>query len=117
MDIAYPGFGRIVVEGTEYDHDIVIDHGAIRKRDKGPSRRFTAQHGHTPLSPAEDIPWSGGLLIVGNGYSGRLPVLPEFEEAAASHGVDLEIMGTAEACEIISGMENSTVTAVLHVTC
>ena len=48
MDIEYPGFGVIEVEGTRYNHDVVIEAGAVRKRDKGPSRSRGGS-GHTPL--------------------------------------------------------------------
>lgn len=117
MDIEYPGFGTIVVEGTRFDHDVVIEAGAVRARDKGPSRRLKGQFGHTPLSAAESIPWLGDKLIIGSGHSGRLPVLDGVREAAAAHGVELVEMGTADACDLIRRMNHSDVYAILHVTC
>jgi hypothetical protein len=30
-------FGRITIDGVIYEHDVVIDHGTIRKRKKKPS--------------------------------------------------------------------------------
>ena len=51
------GFGVIEVEGTRYEHDVVIDRGVVRKRRKGPSKAYRDGYGHTPLSTAEDIPW------------------------------------------------------------
>jgi hypothetical protein len=39
-----------------YDHDLIIDHGTIRKRKKAASRTFRGTYGHTPLSAEEDIP-------------------------------------------------------------
>lgn len=117
MDIEYPGFGRIVVGGESYDHDIVLDGGQLRARDKGPSRHMKEQFGHTPLSSAEDIPWSTSTLVVGTGYSGRLPVLPEIEQEADDRGVDLVVMPTAEAVDLLAGPDQSEVHAVLHVTC
>lgn len=117
MDIDYPGFGRIVVNGATYDHDIVIDKGAIRPRDKTPSRNLKARYGHTPLTRNEEIPWSGNRLVVGSGYSGRLPVPREVGEEAASRGVELLVMPTSEACAVISRLPADEVTAILHVTC
>lgn len=38
MDVTYPGFGTIEVDGQRYDHDIVVEHGTVRARDKSPSR-------------------------------------------------------------------------------
>jgi hypothetical protein len=33
-------FGRITVDGITYEHDVVIDHGKVRKRNKKPSKKF-----------------------------------------------------------------------------
>lgn len=117
MEVVYPAFGSIVVEGEAYDHDVVIERGSVRKRDKGPSRSRRAAYGHTPLSAAEDLPWSGARLVIGSGYSGRLPVLEDVTAAAAEHGTELVIVPTAEACELLRGVEPAEVNAVLHVTC
>ncbi len=117
MDVVYPGFGRIAVNGVDYDHDIVIEGGAVRARDKTPSRKAKGRYGHTPLTGDEEIPWSGRRLIIGTGYSGRLPILDEIGEEASSRGVGLEAMPTSEACDLISGLPDDEVTAILHVTC
>ena len=50
MDVRLLGFGSIQVEGRAYEHDIVIDRGAVRKRSKKPSRPYRDKFGHTPLS-------------------------------------------------------------------
>jgi len=50
-------FGSIRIDGVTYQHDVVIDHGRVRKRKKKPSKAFREAFGHTPLSVAEDIPW------------------------------------------------------------
>ena len=117
MDIEYPGFGRIRVAGIDYYHDIVIDAGKVRARDKKPSKTLRSRYGHTPLSEAEEIPWSGRRLIIGSGYSGMLPIVPQLTEEAAAHGVELEIMPTAEACALLRTLMVEDANAVLHVTC
>ena len=33
-------FGSIRINGTTYEHDVVIDRGHIRKRNKKPSKKF-----------------------------------------------------------------------------
>ena len=33
-------FGSIEIDGVTYTHDVVIDHGRVRKRKKKPSRKF-----------------------------------------------------------------------------
>lgn len=116
MDIHYPGFGTVIVEGTQYDHDVILEDGRPRKRDKSPSRDRKVG-GHTPLSTAEDVPWSKPRLVIGTGYSGRLPVLDEVRAEAASRGVALDVLPTAQACALLEGLEPDDVNAVLHVTC
>lgn len=117
MDIDYPGFGRIVVEGRTFDHDIVIEGNDVRPREKGPSRSLKSEYGHTPLSSEESLPWSRGRLIIGSGYSGRLPVLEEVLELGQSRGVEVTVMPTAEACKLLVQIDQEEVAAVLHVTC
>lgn len=116
MDIDYPGFGTIVVDGTRFDHDVVIESGRVRARDKGPSKAVK-RGGHTPLSAAEDIPWSNPRLVIGSGYSGSLPILPDVKEAATAHQVGLEIMPTADACALLRTLDAADANAILHVTC
>ena len=43
-------FGQISIDGSTYEHDVVIEDGAIRKRRKKPSKKFKEVYGHTPLS-------------------------------------------------------------------
>jgi hypothetical protein len=117
MDFVYPAFGTIVIDGEAYDHDVTIDSGEVAMRDKGPSRPLKGRQGHTPLSAEELIPWSQPRLIVGSGYSGRLPVLPEVKSEAERRGVDLVVMPTADAVDLLNETDQSEVNAILHVTC
>lgn len=117
MDIEYPGFGSVVIQGERFDRDMVVDGGRVRPRKKGPSKARRGEHGHTPLSAAEDLPWSGPRLIIGTGASGRLPILPEVFEEAQARGIEVVTVPTSEACELIRGIECDEVSAVLHVTC
>jgi hypothetical protein len=49
-------FGSLRIDGVTYDHDVVIDNGEVRKRNKKPSKKFRKAFGHTPLSLQEEIP-------------------------------------------------------------
>jgi hypothetical protein len=73
-------FGSIRVDGVTYDHDLIIDRGMIRKRNKAASRKFRGAYGHTPLSAAEDIPWRCRRLVVGTGADGALPALQQVRD-------------------------------------
>lgn len=117
MRFEYPKFGTIVVDGEQYDHDVIVADGVVRPRDKGPSRHLKRQYGHTPLSEDEDIPWSSPRLVIGSGFSGRLPVLPGLKQEAARQDVDVLVMPTAEAVELLNTTDESETSAILHVTC
>jgi hypothetical protein len=109
-------FGSIRIDGQTYDRDVVVDRGEIRKRKKGPSKELRAEYGHTPLSAAEDIPWKCGRLVIGTGHSGSLPVLPDIEEEARRRDVELVMVPTAKAIDVLNeGMKDTN--AVLHLTC
>ena len=110
-------FGLIEVEGQRYDHDIVIERGAIRKRKKGPSKPYRDEFGHTPLSADEAIPWSAPTLIVGKGVSGQLPLTPELHEEATRRGVEIIAEPTADACQRLASVDLDEVSVILHVTC
>jgi len=108
-------FGSIRIDGTTYEHDVVIDQGEVRKRRKGPSRRFREAFGHTPLSVEELIPWNCRRLVIGTG-TGALPVMEEVKLEAERREIDLVIAPTARAIELLQQRPADT-NAVLHVTC
>jgi hypothetical protein len=109
-------FGSIRVDGTMFDHDLVIDRGEIRKRKKGPSKELRSIYGHTPLSAREDIPWECRRLVIGSGAAGSLPIVEEIAEEAARRGVELVVMPTSEAIEELERSPDDT-NAILHLTC
>lgn len=111
------GFGSVEIDGTEYTHDVVIDRGELRKRNKAASKPFRGGFGHTPLSLAEDIPWGGRQLIVGTGVDGALPILPDVEDEAARRGIELIALPTDRACELVESLDRRDVRAILHITC
>jgi hypothetical protein len=115
MDMEYPEFGTIIIDGTSYNHDVVVDGGLVSK--KGPSKRFRSEYGHTPLSAGEEIPWSQPRLAIGTGFSGRLPVMLELKHRAEHNGVELVTMPTADACVLLRTLDSPDVNAILHVTC
>jgi hypothetical protein len=108
-------FGSICIDGTTYEHDVVIDRGEIRKRKKKPSKKYREKFGHTPLSIEEDIPWKCRRLVIGTG-AGALPVMEEVKQEAHRREVELTIVPTVEAIKALQ--ENPAHTnAILHVTC
>ena len=108
-------FGSIRIDGSTYEHDVVIDRGEIRKRKKKPSRQFRDAFGHTPLSIEERIPWQCRRLVIGTG-TGALPVMEEVQREAERRKVELVIVPTARAIELLKQQSVDT-NAILHVTC
>lgn len=94
-------FGSLQIDGTTYDHDVVIDPGKISKREKKRSKKFRDDFGHTPLSPKEDIPWKCSRLVAGTGTYGRLPVMDEVRREADRHMVKLLILPPLKAIEVL----------------
>ncbi len=110
-------FGLIEVDGRRYEHDVVIEAGAVRKRHKGPSKALRAEYGHTPLTASESIPWGGARLIIGTGHDGQLPIAPDLHAEAARRGVRVIAIPTAEACALLADIDARDARAILHVTC
>ncbi len=109
-------FGSIRIDGTTYEHDLVIDRGEICKRKKKASKRFRDTYGHTPLSVEERIPWECRRLIVGTGAYGSLPVMKEVKLEAERRKVELLILPTRDALAALNKQPEDT-NAILHVTC
>ena len=108
-------FGSIRIDGTTYEHDVVIDGGRIRKRKKKPSKKFRDAFGHTPLSVEEEIPWKCRRLVIGTG-TGALPVMEEVKQEAKRRKIKLVVLPTAKAIEAWKKEPDKT-NAILHVTC
>jgi len=108
-------FGSIRIDGVIYEHDVVIDRGEVRKRKKKASKRFRDAYGHTPLSLEEKIPWKCRRLVVGTG-TGALPVMKEVKLEAKQRKVELLILPTTRAIEILK-QKSADTNAILHVTC
>ena len=108
-------FGSIRIDGLTYDHDVLIDRGKVYKRKKKPSKKFRDKFGHTPLSPEERIPWKCRRLVIGTG-TGALPVMDEVKQEARNRNVELRILPTAQAIELLKAAGPDT-NAILHVTC
>jgi hypothetical protein len=109
-------FGSIRIDGVTYEYDVVLDRGEISKRKKKPSKAYRDAFGHTPLSNDERIPWKCRRLVIGTGANGALPVMKEVKAEAERRKVELLILPTAEAIEILRGDPAET-NAILHITC
>jgi hypothetical protein len=108
-------FGSLQIDDRSYEQDVVIERGEIRKRKKGPSKKFRDEFGHTPLSIEEKIPWKCQRLVIGTGAYGRLPVMKEVKIEAERRHVELVVVPTSDALRLME--RESKANAILHVTC
>jgi hypothetical protein len=109
-------FGTIRIDGKPCEHDVVIDRGEVRQRKKGPSKQFRDAFSHIPLSIEEKIPWKCRQLIIGTGAYGRLPVMKEVKREAERRQVELVMLPTSQAIDMLNKDPEAT-NAILHVTC
>src|SRR5437588_12117089 len=98
-------FGSIQIDGSSYEHDVVIDRGQVRKRKKKPSKKFRDTSGHTPVSQEEAIPWKCRQLVIGTG-TGALPVMDEVKQEAKRRKIKLVILPTKEAIQELKQESN-----------
>src|SRR6266545_2049069 len=89
-------FGSIRIDGTTYEHDVLIDRGEVRKRKKKPSKKFRTDFGHTPVSIKEQIPWKCRQLVIGTG-TGALPIMEDVKREAKRRKIKLVILPTKKA--------------------
>jgi len=108
-------FGEIRIDGETCDHDVVVDRGEVRRRKKGPSKRYRNDFGHTPVSLDERIPWRCKRLVIGTGEGG-LPVMAQVRAEARRRRVELMVLPTARAILVLRRYRQGT-NAILHVTC
>src|SRR4029450_5144064 len=109
-------FGSIRIDGGDYEHDVVIARGRVRKRKKKASKPFRDAFGHTPLSTKEDIPGNCRRLVLGTGANGALPVMDEVTAEAARREVTLVTVPTREAIRVLAAEPEDT-NAILHGPC
>jgi len=115
MEFESFSFGSVRIDGITYESDVLIDRGEVHKRRKKPSKKFRDQFGHTPVSVEEKIPWKCRRLVIGTG-TGALPVMDEVKREAKRRHVELVILPTAQAIEVLKRNRRAT-NAILHVTC
>lgn len=108
-------FGSIRIDGHTYNGDVLIDRGTVYKRKKKLSKKFREEFGHTPLSIKEVIPWKCRTLVIGTG-TGALPVMDEVKAEAKRRRVELLVLPTADAIDVLKRKPKQT-NAILHVTC
>lgn len=106
-------FGRINVDGIEYDSDIIVYSGRV-------DDKWWRKEGHRLC--LDDLKGVLGeqpeTLVVGTGYFGQMQIDPEVYETLKQQGIALIAHHTAEACTEFNRLrETQKVIAALHLTC
>lgn len=107
-------FGRVVVDGTVYDADVIVFPNHVQAdwwRSEG--HRLQMEDLGTVLEYGPD------LLVVGSGCYGAMDVPSATLKGLESGEIRLEVLHTAEACTRFNTLlrERRRVVAALHLTC
>jgi len=106
-------FGRIVIDGKQYDADVIIFPDRVEDD-------WWRREGHqlTTEDLKQVLKEKPEVLVVGTGYAGLMKVLPETREYLKSEGIQLIAEKTRKACEIYNQLSKyKRVIAALHLTC
>jgi len=107
-------FGRIIIDGAEYDADVIILPGRVIagwRRAEGHSLSLD------DLAPILDHPPE--LLVVGCGYFGRMKPAPALLDYLLERKIAMEAFGTKEACAALNRAFEAGINAAgaFHLTC
>ncbi|MGC9529315.1 MAG: Mth938-like domain-containing protein [Candidatus Bipolaricaulaceae bacterium] len=105
-------FGRVEVNGEEWDRDVAVLPGGTKP--------WVRKEGHRvhPDDLGDALAADPQLLVVGTGYFGRLQVSQEVEGLLAERGAELLALKTAEAVDAYNELSRKRRTcALLHLTC
>lgn len=106
-------FGKVVVDGTEYNKDLII----LPERIITNWRRLKGHELHI-YDISEIVAVQPDVLIVGTGDFGRMKVLEDTREHIKSEGIELIVYKTKKACETYNRVKDNKRTALaLHLTC
>jgi hypothetical protein len=113
-------FGSITVEGTVFDHDVVIDpNGRVTKRKKKLSKRVYGTSHTISLDEAKYVYKEGAgadRLIVGGGQYGRVTLSPEAADYLTQKKCQVVLRPTPDVIALWNESEGSAI-GLFHVTC
>ncbi len=111
-------FGVITVDGTQYQHDIVIrmDGSIVKRRKRLSKAQFGTSHKFSEQEAAFVYEEGCKRIIIGSGQNGRLTLMPEAEFFFKQKGCIIELHPTPEAVKRFNQAEKGTV-GLFHTTC
>jgi len=111
-------FGSITVEGTRYEHDIIIRlSGKVRRRNKHLSKSiYGTSHTISLGEICELYRKRAERIIIGTGHEGQVSLSPEAAEFLAEKRCQVDLAPTPEAIQCWNDAEG-LVLGLFHVTC
>jgi len=112
------GFGWIEIDGTRYEHDVLIRlDGTVEKRKKKLSKRVYGTSHTISLDEARHVAEKGArVLIVGTGQSDQVRLSPEADAYFGKHGCEVRAHPTPEALRAWNDAGPEAI-GLFHVTC
>jgi hypothetical protein len=113
-------FGSITIDGTVFEHDVVIAaSGTIKKRKKKLSKKVYGTSHTISLEEAKHVLGQAGKaerLIVGSGQYGRVELSPEAAAFVEGRRCRVLVLPTPVAIVAWNSAEDSPI-GLFHVTC
>jgi len=111
-------FGQITIDGTVYDHDVVIlSDGTVKKRKKKLSKKIYGSS-HTVALDEIRYFFEKGVttLVVGTGQQGILKLSDEAESFLKENGVEIQAAPTPKAIKRFNQTPDPK-NGLFHITC
>lgn len=105
-------FGSITIDGTNYDHDVIVYKGEVKE--------WWREQGHNvDINDLKELPEGIDIFVMGNGYSSRCAFPDETKKYLESKGVEVIVQKTGEAYKTYNKLaeEGKNVAAGFHLTC
>ncbi len=105
-------FGSITIDGTPYDHDVIVYKDKVEK--------WWRNQGHNvDLEDIKKLPEGIDIFIMGNGASGRCKFPEETKKALEQKGIKVIVEQTAEAVKKYNKLagQGENVAGGFHLTC
>ncbi len=118
MEIERTTFGTITIDGTTYDHDVVIRlSGEVVKRKKKLSKKYYGTSHILSKDEAKFVFEDGcDELIVGSGQMDNVRLSPEAEAYLAKRHCRVLLLPTPEAIRAFNASPQNKI-GLFHVTC
>lgn len=111
--IEYYSFGKIIINGLQYNSDLIIYHNYI-------DSKWWRREGHKLYKEdlEKAINTKPEIIIVGTGYYGLMKVSTDLIEYLKSIKINIIALKTKDACQEYNKIyKDKQVIAALHLTC